>query len=148
MLAGGGVLAAGALAVVETEHTVAFTAGEIAIVSALLAAVAGALGLMFRTLQAEKEGRIATLGAELDHAQAQVATLQTALTAQTERTVALLQGEVASSRDALLRFTARADDLREENRRAHDRSREEHRVVVATLRALGQAQGVPLGEVK
>lgn len=61
------LVAAGAVAVAEKAPPPAafsVSAGEIAIIASLLGAVAGALGLMFRTLQAEKAERIKELEAQ------------------------------------------------------------------------------------
>jgi hypothetical protein len=166
-LAAGGLTAAGALlaagAVVVDgggASTLSFTAGEVAIVSALLAAVTGALGLMFRTLQAEKAERITDLSGQLTLAQTQAGALQTALTGQTDKVVALLQGEVAAAREATGRMAQAVEELtevarggweqthawREADAALHQRLADMVRHNQALITAVAQAQGVRLGD--
>lgn len=154
-LGGGAVLAAGAMSVAEDGHALSFSAGEVAVVTALLAAVTGALGLMFRTLQAEKEGRIQDQAQQIAHTQAQAQAAQEALANQIQQTVLLLEGVIADNRDAAGKAIAGLEEY--QRREAEGRTmvqqglREnlhEHQDLRVLITALAQAQGVSLGDAR
>jgi hypothetical protein len=143
---------------------VTFTVGEVAVIGGLLAAVTGALGLLFRTLQASGAERLKFLEGQLDLCQRQTGTLQeanagqvarfeTAISGQTERAITLLREEMVLNREAMARTAAAIEEMseigregRERNQRAHDRDLEQHREILVTLHALAQAWGRPLGD--